>query len=101
MVLVDAARGGVPGSVERVPVEAAGGVGARSTHGLGLAEALDVASALGILPAEVCVYAVHGRTFDLGPVTPEVAASIDTAAELIRRDELGRTVSGPRPPCSG
>ncbi len=101
VVLVDAARGGVPGSVERVPVRAAGGVGARSTHGLGLAEALDVASALGFLPADVPVYAVHGRTFDLGPVTPEVAAGIDTAAELIRRDELGRTVSGPRPPCSG
>ncbi len=30
VVLVDAARGGVPGSVERIPVRPARGVGARS-----------------------------------------------------------------------
>ncbi len=60
-----------------------------------------MASALGILPAEVHLYAVHGRTFDLGPVMPEVAAGIDVAAELIRRDELGRACSGRRRPRSG
>ncbi len=57
-------------------------------------------------PDRMHLYAVHGRAFDLGPVTPEGRAGIRAAAELIVRDELGRTAPGPpvserRSPCSG
>ena len=89
VILVDAARGaGTPGTVECVPLSAPLQPRVRSTHGLGLAEALGVASELGILPPVVRVYVVYGRSFDAGPVTPEVAAGIGTATELILRDEL-------------
>jgi hydrogenase maturation protease len=86
VVLVDAARGGAPGTVERLPVDAVRSAPASSTHGLGLAEALGVAAALGILPATVRIYAVHGRRFDPGPASPEVAAGVHAAAELVLRD---------------
>lgn len=89
VVLVDAARGaGAPGTVEYLAQGAALRSRVHSTHGLGLAEALGVATELGILPPVVRVYVVYGRDFDPGPVTPEVAAGIGAAAELILRDEL-------------
>jgi hydrogenase maturation protease len=89
VVLVDAARGaGAPGTVECVPLGAPSLPPVRSTHGMGLAEALGVASELGILPPVVRIYVVYGRSFDPGPVTAEVAAGIDAAAELILREEL-------------
>jgi hydrogenase maturation protease len=98
VVLVDAARGGgAPGTAEPTAIGAALRPPVRSTHGLGLVEALGVASAPGILPPVVSVYVVHGRRFEPGPPTPEVAAGITAAAELILlRDELGRTPAGPR-----
>jgi len=49
VVLVDAARGpGAPGTAEAVPLDAAQPLPIQSTHGLGLAEALGVASELDI-----------------------------------------------------
>ena len=91
VVLVDAALAGRdPGTVELVPPGAGRRAPVRSTHGLGLAEALEVAEALGTLPGVVRIYVVHGRRFDPGPVTPEVRAGIRAAAERILRDELAR-----------
>jgi WS/DGAT/MGAT family acyltransferase len=86
VIVVDAARGGRPGSLERLPLAAIPRAAARSTHGMGLAEALGVAAELGVLPADVRVYVVHGRRFDPGPVGPEVAAGVRTAAGLVLRD---------------
>jgi hydrogenase maturation protease len=95
VVLVDAARGaGPPGTVERVPLDAAARSPVRSTHGLGLAEALGVAAELAILPPVVRVYVVYGRSFEPGPMTAEVAAAVGAAAELIFRDELSPPGSG-------
>jgi len=89
VVVVDAARGaGVPGTVKRVQLDAALESPACSTHGLGLAEALGVASELGILPPVLRVYVVYGRSFEPGPLTVEVAAGIGAAADLILREEL-------------
>jgi hydrogenase maturation protease len=94
LVLVDAARGGgAPGTVECVPLTAALRSPVHSTHGLGLAEALGVATQLGILPPLVRMYVVYGRSFDPGPVTAEVAAGVGAAADLILRDEF----PSPRP----
>ena len=89
VVLVDAARGGRPGSVERLPLAAVPRAAVRSTHGMGLSEALGVAAELGVLPADVRVYVVHGCRFDPGPLGPEAAAGVRAAAELILRD-IGR-----------
>jgi hydrogenase maturation protease len=89
VIVVDAARGGRPGSVERLPLDAIARAAARSTHGMGLAEALGIAAELDVLPPDVRVYAVHGRRFDQAPVSPEVAAGVRAAAGLVLRD-IGR-----------
>lgn len=94
VVLVDAARGGRVGAVERLPPGAARPASARSTHGLGVAEALALAAELGLLPARVRLYAVRGGRFEAGPVSPAVTAAVREAAELILRDELGSSSGG-------
>ena len=89
VILVDAARGGgTPGAIELVSAGSARRTSSRSTHGLGVAEALDLAKALGVLPPSVRLYVVHGARFDPGPVSPPVAAAIGVAASRILRDEL-------------
>lgn len=94
VVLVDAARGpGAPGTVEAVPLGAALPSPVQSTHGLSLGDALGVASELGILPPVVRIYVIYGRSFEPGPVTPEVATGIGLAADLILREELAPPVS--------
>ncbi|HXM55353.1 MAG TPA: hydrogenase maturation protease [Candidatus Dormibacteraeota bacterium] len=90
VVLVDAAMGGPAGAVELVPPGAAHCAPARSTHGLGVAEALELAAALGSRPPVVRLYVVHGAAFEPGPVSPAVDAGVRVAAERILRDELGR-----------
>jgi hydrogenase maturation protease len=93
VIAVDAARG-QPGSAERLPLAAIPRSSARSTHGMGLAEALGVAAELGVLPPDVRVYVVHGRRFDPGPVSPEVAAGVRAAAGLVLRD-IDRSAEAP------
>jgi hydrogenase maturation protease len=55
-----------------------------SSHHLGLAEAIELARALGRLPREVVVYGIEGASFDAGTsVTPAVAAAAERVAEAI------------------
>lgn len=92
--LVDAcASGAPPGSVLRFDAAAAPlpqHAFAVSTHGIGLAEAIELARALGQLPARCIVYAIEGACFDAGaPLTPAVAdAVIDVAQRIV--DEIAR-----------
>lgn len=59
-----------------------------SSHQLGLAEAVEMARALGRLPARLVVYGIEGKTFDYGKgLSPEVAAAVHKAAWAIL-DEL-------------
>jgi hydrogenase maturation protease len=88
VVVVDAARGGVPGSVEVVTYAALRARPARSTHGLGLVDALAIAGALRTLPPVVRIYAIHGARFELGPLSPSMLTGICRAVELIRRGEF-------------
>ncbi len=63
---------------------------AMSTHGIGLAEAIELARALNQLPPRCIVYAIEGASFETGaPLTPAVA---DAAAEVARRlcDEIAQ-----------
>ncbi|MGC2197067.1 MAG: hydrogenase maturation protease [Terriglobales bacterium] len=54
-----------------------------STHGLGIAEAVELARLLNRLPSRLEVYGIEGYCFDCGnSVSPEVQRSID---EVIRR----------------
>ncbi|MGE0333992.1 MAG: hydrogenase maturation protease [Gammaproteobacteria bacterium] len=92
--LVDACASGAPaGTVHRFDVSAAPLPQAAfglSTHGFGLAEAVELARALGQLPPRCVVYAIEGASFAGGaPLSPSVAAAV---ADVTRR--LGAEIVG-------
>lgn len=61
-----------------------------STHGFGLAEALELARALGALPTRCVVYAIEGASFDIGaPLSPAVATAVEIVADHLRAEILG------------
>lgn len=89
--LVDACTSGAPvGAVRRFDVSAAqlpDQAFSVSTHGLGLAEAVELARALGQLPDRCIVYAIEGRSFEPGaPLSPPVAAAVTDAGRRLRRE---------------
>lgn len=58
-----------------------------STHLLGVAEAIELARALGRLPARTIVYGIEGGSFDTGTgLSPAVQAAAVTVATAIRRE---------------
>jgi len=91
-LLVDAALPDAePGKVHRFDVAERAlpsGLAELSSHGLGPAQALELARALGTLPRRCIVYAIEGRGFEPGaPLSPEAARAAVEVAELIL-DEL-------------
>jgi hydrogenase maturation protease len=87
-ILIDACVSGKePGTVHRFDVGAGPLPEAKfnlSTHGLGLAEAVELARALGQLPPRTLVYAIEARAFVPGaPLTPTVAAAVSEATAQI------------------
>lgn len=85
-VLIDAARSGAsPGTIHRFDGTAAKlpvGFERPSTHGLGVAEALELARALDRLPARVTVYGIEGANFEHGEaLSPEVEEAAEKLAE--------------------
>lgn len=49
-----------------------------STHGLGVAEAVELARLLGRLPRSLTIYGIEARTFDRdGPLSPEVDEAVN------------------------
>jgi len=87
-VLVDACRCGAPaGSVlhfdaleQRLPPDAF----AVSTHGIGIANALELARVLGDLPAVCIVYGIEGEHFDPGAVlSAPVASAVREVAQRV------------------
>jgi hydrogenase maturation protease len=89
--LIDAcASGAAPGTIQRFDAAVAALPQqwfATSTHGLGLAEAIELARALGQLPPSCIVYAIEGACFDAGaPLTPAVADAVAAVAERLRAD---------------
>lgn len=94
VILVDAAAAGTaPGSVHRIDLmteELPAGLSLSSTHAFGVAEAVGLSRALGLLPARVIAFAIEGANFDPGaPLSAKVAAVADevvtrVAAELCR-----------------
>jgi hydrogenase maturation protease len=93
--LVDAAVSGAePGRVRRF--DAAGralpsGLAELSSHGFGLAQAIELARALGTMPRRCIVYAIEGRQF--APGTPLSSEAAGAAAEVADRilEELRAT----------
>lgn len=87
--LIDACVSGAPaGTVRRFDVAAAPlpqKAFGLSTHGLGLAQAVELARALEELPQRCIVYAIEGVSFDPGaPLSPLVAAAVAAVGEKLR-----------------
>jgi hydrogenase maturation protease len=87
-VVVDACVSGAePGAVRRLdaasgPLPAA--FASRSTHAFGLAEAVEMARALGRLPARLVVFAIEGGDFEAGAgLTPAVARAVREAGDAV------------------
>jgi hydrogenase maturation protease len=89
VVVVDALRSGAaPGTIVRAdasnePLPAALR-GCASTHAIGVADAIELARALGRLPARLVVFGVEGRSFEVGHgLSAQVAAVIDGLADRV------------------
>ena len=89
--LVDAVSAGTePGSVHRLDAserELPNELFRTSTHHVGVAEAVELARALGRLPRRTIVFGVEGGSFDVGgELTPAVAAAVDGVAAAVREE---------------
>jgi hydrogenase maturation protease len=90
-VLIDCSLSGAPpGHVRRFDLAAGpppADLRAVSSHGLGLAAALELARALGVLPPRCRVFTVEGESFAIGaPLTPAVAAGVTAMVACIRAE---------------
>jgi hydrogenase maturation protein HypF len=87
VILVDSVMTGAPpGTIGRwleadaVPLREK----SASTHGFGVAEAIEMARSLGRLPASLTIYGIEGRAFEPGAApSPEVLASVEEVAQRI------------------
>ncbi|HKI92008.1 MAG TPA: hydrogenase maturation protease [Gaiellaceae bacterium] len=90
-IVVDATQSGAePGTVRRLPAHEdplPNELRRTSTHLLGVAEAVELARALGKLPARTIVYGIEGGRWETGAeLTPEVAEAAGVVAASIRRE---------------
>lgn len=88
--LIDAcASGAPPGTVRRFDVAARALprlAGTTSTHGMGVAEALELARVLAVLPERCALYAIEGRSYAHGRGLSEpVRAAIASVSRRIAR----------------
>jgi hydrogenase maturation protease len=91
VIVVDAARSGaVSGTITRLDAHETAMPSAflhYSSHAFGVAEAVELARALGQLPPKLLVYAVEGRDFAAGVgFSAEITAAIPTLLHHITRE---------------
>ena len=91
VILIDAVSSGseagaiyrVEAHRERLPAEFFG----CSTHAFGVAEAIELARALGRLPARLIVYGIEGKSFAAGAgLSPEVSEAARRVADSLLND---------------
>jgi hydrogenase maturation protease len=87
VILIDATVTGAPVGTIRVwdspPAHIPGSTTA-SSHGFDLQKAIELAQALGRLPARLRIYGIEGRQFDAGaPISPEVEEAIEAVVRQI------------------
>ena len=92
-VLVDAmVSGSVPGTVRRFDATVTSlptSVHLESTHGMGAAEAIELARSLDRLPPRLLVYGIEGAGFHPGqPMTAPVADAVDVAKGMVLAEVL-------------
>ena len=89
--LVDAvSSGAAPGTLHRLDAsseELPTDLFRRSTHHVGVAEAVELARVLGRLPGRTIVFGIEGGSFEIGDeLTPAVAAAIESTAAAVRAE---------------
>lgn len=94
LVLIDATRSGAaPGTLTTLDAIAAAIPAAffhYSTHRFGLAEAVETARALGMLPPALTVHGIEGSDFDPGEKLSAPVAEAAEALIVMLRKEFGR-----------
>jgi hydrogenase maturation protease len=100
VVVVDTMRSGArPGAIRRLdasdgPLPAQQRNGPTSTHAAGLAETIELARALGRLPARLIVYAVEGRRYDAGAgLSDELEAIVPALVDRVLGEARSLLVS--------
>ena len=91
-IVVDAVSSGSPaGTIHRFDASSAALpasiAGARSTHAVGLGQAIELARALGRLPNKLIVYGIEGERFSAGEeLSPSVAGVLEAVADRIHHE---------------
>lgn len=89
-ILVDAMQSGAPGTIYRLDAKKeklAGRFSHSSTHAFGIVEAIELARAMGELPAELIIYGIEALDFSAGTgLSPEVAEAVPRVANLILQE---------------
>ena len=88
VLLIDAVRSGqTPGTICRLDASAgpiAPELFPRSTHAVGVAEVLELARTLGVLPNKVIVYGIEAGDTDIGhPLSPQVDYALNEVLQLV------------------
>jgi hydrogenase maturation protease len=88
VLLVDAvSSGAVPGTIHRFDAQAGPlptELEHRSSHSFGVAEAVEVARALGRLPPRLVIYGIEGKNFSPGrDLSPEVEGAVEEVASRL------------------
>ena len=91
VLFIDAMRSGqTPGTIRRLDASAgaiAPELFPRSTHAIGVAEALELARTLSILPAKVIVYGIEVSETEAGhPLSPQVSHALNEVVRLILKE---------------
>lgn len=100
VIVIDAMQGhGPPGSVRRWELTPAGGLEslpATSTHGLGLAEAVEIGRSLGRLPDRLTVFGIEVTELGVGDgLAPEVAHGVGVVVEQVLGEATPCPFAGP------
>lgn len=99
VVLIDAVQSaGRPGTLYRLDAHAQSvptGLLHRSTHAIDVAEAIELARALGELPPRLIVYGIEGGNFEPGVgLSPEVEQVVQEVAKLVLQEVWPTRASG-------
>ncbi len=103
VVLVDAVVSGAPAGTVSVrhtgrsdgplPTHAFAAAGRGGSHAFGVAGAVELSRTLGTLPEHVAIVGVEAATFEHGPMSREVKASIKNAVTAVCAELAGMGVS--------
>jgi len=95
VIVVDATSSGrVSGTIQRYDAHERAlpsGFSRSSTHSFGVAEAIELARALGRLPARVVVFGIEGDDFTSGEgLSPDVDAAVDEVVKRVTAETADR-----------